>query len=119
QALAVEVVLPLAPGVDHGQRDRDAADDADGVLADPLAYAFALFVLVEQLVYSHVLPIMRGAASPSGTRTPERERPASGPPVFMRGALGGPSRPLRRAQWPAGASEPSEDTVKRATFARR
>ena len=53
----------------------------DRVLADPLAYAFALFVVVEQLVYCHVLPIMLGAAPPSGGRAPERERPARGPPV--------------------------------------
>ena len=40
------------------QAQHHAADDADGIAAQPVADPFALFVFVEQFVYRHVKAAM-------------------------------------------------------------
>ena len=54
--LAGLVADPGPPAVDRGDAQGQSAEDAQGVLAQPGANAFALFVFVQQVVDCHAVP---------------------------------------------------------------
>src|SRR5690242_6279505 len=54
------VIAPLLPAEDADQTDRDTDDDRHAVLAQPLLYAFALFVIVV-CVKCHAITVERPA----------------------------------------------------------
>src|SRR5690606_4594908 len=107
------LVLALQPplaAADDGQAKDQSSDDPEAVVLQPGADLLALFVLVEQFIQRHRL-------LPSGLvpgrwrdKRSDRETPGIG--------AGRAFHRRSRRYWPAGAMEPSEDTVKRATFAR-
>src|SRR5690606_31718969 len=108
--LPVRLLHPPLAATDQGQSQRQSPHQAEAVLLQPVADPLALFVLVEQFIQRHrLLPVgpVRGRWR---DKRSDRERPASEP--------GARSIGWSRRYCPAGAMEPSEDTVKRATFAR-
>ena len=98
-ALALLVALPPFPAADEGESEDHPTHQAQCIFAYPAAYAFALFVFVEQLVDGHAATVFRGGG---GAALAPARKPGE----------------CRRGQSDAGWRRPSEDTVKRATFAR-
>src|SRR5690606_4107734 len=128
-ALGGLVALPPLPAEDQGEAEDDAADEPGSVAAQPCQDAFALFVFVEQIVDCHrkagSLPPaggrgVRGMGWPRRADTTRAAGRAAGWPWMDSCAVAGSGNPLRplAGQCATGAREPSEDTVKRATFAR-
>src|SRR5690606_15249586 len=63
------LLLPPLPAVDQAEAEGDATEDAERVLAQPGANAFALFVFVKEFVDCHaaaMLPVARRMSRPVG-----------------------------------------------------
>src|SRR5690606_14208178 len=108
--LVLLVCLPVLPPEDECQAKPNAGEQAKGVAPQPVADALALFVLVVDIVDRHAVSGPRWRAGCFHSRVP-------GFAAASRRGLP-PACAWLPGQSPAGASEPSEDTVKRATFAR-
>src|SRR5690606_37425093 len=108
--LPLLVALPPVPAPDQGEPESDARHQPQGVAAQPVADPLALFVVVVDFVDCHAV------SRPARARADCKVR------ICLRAAAPEPAVPLHPLrgwrQSVTGASEPSEDTVKRATFAR-